>query len=62
MSIYIKLKKLATNIIISLKDNGFIATWKVYKWKLFAVLFCYYLVRDLLLYVIIPYLAFSHLS
>jgi hypothetical protein len=38
------------------KQNGFKGVFRRYGWRVFAVFFCYYLVRDLILYVLIPYL------
>lgn len=37
--------------------NGFKKTIKRYGWKLFAIIFMFYLVRDTILYIIIPYFA-----
>lgn len=37
-------------------EGGFKAVWKRYGWKFFAAFFLYYLIRDSLLYVVIPYL------
>jgi len=39
------------------RDNGFKKTIKKYGWKLFAIIFMFYLVRDTILYIIIPYFA-----
>lgn len=38
------------------KEGGFKGVVRRYGWKIFAVFFVYYLVRDLTLYVLIPYL------
>jgi hypothetical protein len=38
------------------KEGGFRAVIRRYGWKIFAVFFVYYLVRDLTLYVFIPYM------
>lgn len=37
------------------KEGGFKALRKKYGWKMFAVIISYYLVRDITLYVVIPY-------
>ena len=37
--------------------HGFKKTIKRYGWKLFAIIFMFYLVRDTILYIIIPYFA-----
>ena len=39
------------------RDHGFKKTIKKYGWKLFAIIFMFYLVRDTILYIIIPYFA-----
>lgn len=38
-----------------LKESGFRALVRQYGWKLAFVVFCYYLIRDSILYLIIPY-------
>jgi hypothetical protein len=42
------------------KEGGFKAVVRRYGWKIFAVFFIYYLVRDLSLYVLLPYLIAKH--
>ncbi len=42
------------------KAGGFRAVVRRYGWKIFAVFFIYYLIRDLLIYVLIPYLVARH--
>ncbi len=37
------------------KEHGFKKTLKKYGWKLFTIIFLYYLIRDSILYIIIPY-------
>ena len=39
------------------KEHGFKKTIKMFGWKLFAMIFIFYLVRDSILYIIIPYFA-----
>ena len=41
------------------KQSGFRGLHKKYGWKILAGIFGYYLVRDVTLYVIIPYLAWN---
>lgn len=36
------------------KTIGIKATFKKHGWKLFAIFFIYYLIRDVLLYIVIP--------
>lgn len=44
------------------KAKGFKALIKKYGWKFFAIVFFYYLIRDLTLYIVIPYLAAKHMG
>ncbi len=37
------------------REKGFKALIKHYGWKFFLVVFCYYLIRDILLYLVLPY-------
>lgn len=39
-----------------IKKNGFKGFIKIYGWKVVVVVFLYYLVRDSVLYILIPYL------
>ena len=39
------------------RNHGFKKTIKKYGWKFFAIIFMFYLVRDTILYIIIPYFA-----
>lgn len=38
------------------RESGWRGAFRRYGWKLFAVIFVYYLIRDLTIYVLIPYL------
>ena len=49
--------KFLLKYIIYYKEHGFKKTIKKFGWKLFAIIFIYYLVRDSILYIIIPYFA-----
>ena len=40
------------------KEGGLRGLFRRYGWKLFAAFFLFYLIRDLTLYVLIPYLIF----
>jgi hypothetical protein len=46
----------------TLKEEGFKALWRKYGWKLFAVVFVYYLIRDLILYVFIPWYLYGKIA
>ena len=37
------------------REHGLKKTVKKFGWKLFAIIFLYYLIRDSILYIIIPY-------
>ncbi len=40
----------------TLRKKGFKGFIKVYGWKVFAGIFLYYLIRDSILYILLPYL------
>lgn len=42
-------------LFITLRQKGLKEAWKEYRWKLAALVFIYYLVRDLFLYVFVPF-------
>lgn len=44
----------------SLKNDGLRATIKRFGWKFFAIVFVYYLVRDVTLYIILPWMIARH--
>ena len=48
--------KFLRKYVFYLKEHGFKKTIKKFGWKLFAVIFLFYLIRDSILYIIIPYL------
>ena len=48
------IKKSVKDIVQTFKAEGLKATFKKHGWKAFALVFCYYLVRDVTLYVLIP--------
>jgi hypothetical protein len=45
---------------VTFKEGGFKAVVRRYGWKLFAVFFVYYLIRDAIIYLLIPYLIAKH--
>ena len=47
-------KKVIREFTAGLKANGFKKTIAQYGWKVFAAVFFYYLVRDVVLYILIP--------
>lgn len=42
---------------LTFRASGFRGLLKVYGWKLFAAFVLFYLVRDVTLYIVVPYLA-----
>lgn len=44
------------------KESGFKGVSKRYGWKLFAAFFVYYLVRDVILYILLPYLVYKGMT
>lgn len=56
-----KIKASALECRQTFKTDGFKGVWRRYGWKIFAIFFFYYLIRDLLLYVLIPFLVAQHL-
>lgn len=43
------------------KSGGVKAVCQRYGWKIFAIFFCYYMVRDVLIYILIPYVLAKHI-
>ncbi len=43
------------------KEGGFKGLRKKYGWKVFACIIAYYLIRDITLYVVIPYLVIDNI-
>jgi hypothetical protein len=50
-----RFKFLCQEMKVTWKTEGFKALISRYGWKFFALVFCYYLVRDVTLYILIPY-------
>lgn len=49
-------KKILTDCRDTLKHGGIKALIKKYSWKILLIFFLFYLIRDTILYVLIPYL------
>jgi hypothetical protein len=45
---------------MTFKEGGLKAVIRRYGWKIFVAFFAYYLIRDLTIYVFIPYLVAKH--
>lgn len=54
--------KILKEIKATFKESGFKGVTQKYGWKLFAAVFVYYLVRDVTLYILLPYLVYRGLS
>jgi hypothetical protein len=59
-SLWKRLKSVVFNAKDTFKQSGFKGVVKRYGWKVFAVFFVYYLVRDVTLYILIPWLIAKH--
>jgi hypothetical protein len=46
-------------IVTTIRHEGIKAAWAKYRWKLLLVIFCYYLVRDVFLYIVMPFLVYK---
>ncbi|MBC7371664.1 MAG: hypothetical protein H7326_08870 [Bdellovibrionaceae bacterium] len=51
--------KIVRDIRTTLKESGLKGVWKKYGWKLFAAFFVYYLIRDIIIYLLLPYLIYK---
>lgn len=49
-------------IVTTIRSEGLKAAWIKYRWKLICAITIYYLIRDLTLYVFLPYLAIQLMS
>ncbi len=55
-SIWIKINSSFTEARQIYREKGFKAVFRRFGWKLVVIIFCYYLIRDVTLYILIPYL------
>lgn len=51
--------RILKEIKATFKQSGFKGVTQKYGWKLFLAVFIYYLVRDVTLYILIPYLVYQ---
>lgn len=56
-----KLKQTFRDCRLTFRSGGFKAVFKKYGWRIFAVFFVYYLIRDSIIYILIPYVAAKHI-
>lgn len=54
-SIMMPAMKILRDIRATFKESGFKGVTQKYGWKLFLAVFVYYLVRDITLYILLPY-------
>lgn len=59
-SLWKRLKSIIYEARDTFRQSGFKGVVKRYGWKVFAVFFVYYLVRDVTLYILIPWLIAKH--
>lgn len=52
-----RLRHYKTAIVAEYRANGWRGVLRAYGWKLLAVVFVFYLIRDTILYIIIPFVA-----
>lgn len=51
--------RILKEIKATFKESGFKGVTQKYGWKLFLAVFVYYLIRDVTLYILIPYLIYQ---
>ncbi len=54
------IKALLGEVRVTFKESGMKGVVRRFGWKIFAIFFVYYLVRDSILYILIPYLIAKH--
>jgi len=54
-----RIMKVLKELTATFKESGFKGVLQKYGWKLVVAFFVYYLVRDITLYVVIPYLVYQ---
>lgn len=59
MKLFYSVKNYLFDALTMFKTQGLRKTWKRFGWKLVAGIFAYYIVRDTLLYLVIPSLILS---
>lgn len=57
---WLKFRAQCQDMRLVLRTQGLKALIKQYGWKFFLVVFCYYLVRDITLYILLPYLVATY--
>lgn len=56
----LRVKNLLLECRSEFKAGGIKSVFKKFGWKIFAIFFIYYLIRDLIIYLLIPYLVTKH--
>lgn len=57
----ISLKNYFITILLTIKNEGLKAAWRKFRWHLVGVVITYYLIRDTLLYIVVPLLIYNYL-
>ncbi len=57
-----RLRRASQEVRTTFREVGFKGVLRRYGWKIFALFFVYYLVRDLTLYIAIPWLIANHFT
>lgn len=55
-----RIRTFISEIRATFKESGFKGTLRRYGWKIVAIFFAYYLIRDSILYIIIPWMIAKH--
>ena len=53
--------KMLKEVKATFKESGFKGLRKKYGWKIFAAVIAYYIIRDVTIYIVIPYLVIDHI-
>jgi hypothetical protein len=59
---FLWIRHLQTRVSATWKQGGLKALFREFGWKMFAVIFIYYLIRDVTLYILLPLFAYRALS
>lgn len=55
-SVFTRLKLLLIDLKATFKEGGFKLVIRKFGWKVFALFFVYYLIRDVTLYILLPWM------
>lgn len=60
MSFFKDWKRIINECYLLLRNEGIRAVFRRYGWRVFVVVFFYYLIRDSIIYLLIPYMVTRH--